>query len=81
MCDHLIVRILGKMTANRILECQKEQGNIPNLDVFLNSPTRSRYVGGFNWSETKEGHAFWDNKMVDIFQQHPLYKEYLNDRS
>ena len=81
MCDHLIVRILGKMTANRILECQKEQGNIPNLDVFLNSPTKSRYVGGFNWSETKEGHAFWDNKMVDIFQQHPLYKEYLNDRS
>mgnify|MGYP003317845973 CR=1 FL=1 len=32
---HLIIQILGKTTANRIMECQKEQGNIPNLDIFL----------------------------------------------
>ena len=78
--QHLIIRILGKTIANRIMECQKEQGNIPNLDVFLYCPTRSRYSGGFNWQETKEGHSFWDHKMIDIFQQHPLYKKYTNDR-
>lgn len=79
--EHLVIKILGSKIANRMMECQKEQGNIPNLDVFLNSPTRSRHLGGFNWSETKEGHAFWDHKMTDIFQQHPLYKEYMYDRS
>ena len=78
---HLIIQILGSKIADRIMECQKEQGNIPNLDIFLNSPSRSKYMGGFNWSETKEGHAFWDLKMIGIFQQHPLYKEYMYDRS
>lgn len=79
--QHLIVQILGKTIANRMMECQKEQGNIPNLNVFLNSPTRSKYSGGFNWQETKEGHSFWEHKMVNIFQQHSLYKKYKNDRS
>ena len=78
--QHLIIQILGKTIANRMMECQKEQGNIPNLDLFLNSPTRSRYAGGFTWSDTKEGHSFWDHKIVDIFQQHPLYKKYRDDR-
>ena len=77
---HLIIQILGSTVANRMIECQKEQGNMPNLDAFLNSPTRSRWTGGFNWSETKEGFRFWDHKIVDIFQQHPLYKKYINDR-
>lgn len=80
-CQHLVIRILGKTTANRIMECQKEQGNIPNLDVFLKSPTASRHSSGFNWSDTKEGHLFWDNLIVNIFEKHPLYKQYKNGRS
>ena len=56
--QHLIIQILGKTIANRMTECQKEQGNIPNLDIFLHAPTAGRYERGFNWSETKEGHHF-----------------------
>ena len=36
--QHLIIQILGIKIANRMMECQKEQGNIPNLDVFFLMP-------------------------------------------
>lgn len=77
---HLVIQILGIKIANRMMECQKEQGNIPNLDVFLKSPTASRCSNGFAWSDTKEGHSFWNNLIVYIFKEHPLYKQYKNDR-
>lgn len=80
ICDHLIVQVLGKSVANRMTECQKEQGNIPNLNIFLNDPTASRYSNGFNWSETKEGWGYWNDK-IDYFKDHSLYLNYQNDRS
>ena len=76
----MVVQILGKTVANRMMECQKEQGNIPNLDVFLRSPTVSRYHDGFTWSDTTEGHRYWDGK-IEYFRNHPLYLKYQNDRS
>lgn len=63
-----------------MMKCQKEQGNIPNLDVFLKSPTASRYCDGFTWSDTTEGHSYWDNK-IEYFRNHSLYLKYQNDRS
>ena len=63
-----------------MMECQKEQGNLPNLDIFLKDPTASRHTNGFNWSGTKEGHWFWNNLIVDTFKKHPLYLKYQNDR-
>jgi hypothetical protein len=78
--QHLIIQILGIKIANRMMECQKEQGNIPNLDVFLRTPNASRYERGFNWSNTKEGHHYWYETIIDIFQEHYLYKKYKNDR-
>lgn len=77
---HLIIQILGIKTANRIMECQKEQRNIPNLDIFLRIPMASRHEGGFNWSSTKEGHWYWHKILIDTFTEHSLYKKYKNDR-
>ena len=74
--EHLVIQILGIKTANRMMECQKEQGNIPNLDVFLKSPTASRYSNGFTWSDTKEGQCYWENK-IEYFRNHLLYLKYL----
>lgn len=74
--QHLIVKILGQNIANRIMQCQKEQGNIPNLDVFLRHPTEGYRGGGFIWSNTKEGHSYWDLLLCDILTNHPLYKEW-----
>lgn len=79
--QHLIIQILGKTIANRMMECQREQGNIPNLDVFLKSPTADKYRKGFDWSSTKEGHGFWFNLIKDTLQVHHLYKKWKNDRS
>lgn len=79
--QHLIIQILGIKIANRMMECQKEQGNIPNLDVFLRRPGADRYEEGFTWSNTKEGHWYWSNILIDIFEEHPLYKQYKNGRS
>ena len=78
---HLIVQILGFGIANRMMECQKEQGNIPNLDVFLNKPSADRCTRGFCWAITKEGHGYWHDILIDTFTEHPLYKQYKNGRS
>ena len=79
--QHLVIQILGIKIANRMMECQKEQGNIPNLDVFLNQPGADRWTGGFCWVITKEGHLYWNSIIIDNFKEHPLYKQYKNGRS
>ena len=58
---HLIIQILGETTANRMMECQKEQGNIPNLDVFLSYPDAWPSIGGFKWDRTHEGFLYWSS--------------------
>jgi hypothetical protein len=80
-CDHLVVQILGSTIANRLMECQKEHGNIPNLDIFLNTPAASKHSNGFNWSDTKEGWEYWNSILIDHFRNHSLYLKYQNDRS
>ena len=77
---HLVIQILGKTIANRMTECQKEQENIPNLDIFLRRPGADRIEGGFTWSNTKEGHWYWQNILNNTFTEHQLYKEYRNGR-
>ena len=77
---HLIVQILGKTIANRMMECQKEQGNLPNLNIFLYTPNASRYEEGFTWSDTEEGHHFWFVLIIDKLQEHNLYKKWKNER-
>jgi len=78
--QHLIVQILGQKIANRMMQCQKEQGNIPNLNVFLINPIEGHYGGGFTWCNTKEGHDYWDTLLVDRLSNHYLYKKWKNDR-
>ena len=77
---HLVIQILGKIMANRMTECQKEQGNIPNLDVFLHIPSACKYEGGFTWENTKEGHWYWHKIINGTFTEHSLYKKYKNGR-
>lgn len=78
--QHLIIQILGIKIANRIMECQKEEGNIPNLDIFLNNPSANKYGKGFTWNNTKEGYLFWNMMLINTLEEHPLYKQYKNDR-
>lgn len=73
--QHLIVQILGKTIADRMMQCQKEQGNVPNLDVFLRDPTTSCWKGGFIWAHTKEGREYWNELLVDKLSNHYLYKK------
>lgn len=78
--QHLIVRILGEKIANRMMDCQKEQGNQPNLDIFLYRPSVGSDSRGFTWRDTKEGHEFW-HTIIDQLREHYLYKQYKNERS
>lgn len=78
--QHLVIQILGIEIANRMMECQKEQRNIPNLDVFLSKPGADKSDRGFTWSNTKEGHWYWHDILMHTFTEHPLYKQYKNDR-
>lgn len=77
--NHLVIQILGKTVANRIMECQKEQGNIPNLDVFLRNPSAGRINGGFVWDRTTYGWDYWCNRIEEL-KNHSLYLKYQNDR-
>ena len=79
--EHLIVQILGETIANRMMQCQKEQGNIPNLNVFLINPIEGKAGNGFIWRLTKEGHDYWDTLLADRLSNHYLYKKWKNERS
>ena len=77
--QHLIIQILGIKIANRMMECQKDCGNSPNLDVFLNHADAWPAIGGFKWERTREGFAYWSNINMCLIKHH-LYKKYKNDR-
>lgn len=77
--QHLIIQILGIKIANRMMEYQKNCGNTPNLDVFLTYVDAWPAVGGFKWERTQEGFLYWCNISNNLCN-HPLYKQYKNDR-
>lgn len=66
---------------NRILECQKEQGNEPNDNLDLNAIKISQ---NFDWDKAVEGFDFWDRinkKDFNVFYEYypdPLQKEVEN---
>ena len=76
--QHLVVQILGPAISNKMMEHQSRQGNVPDLDVFLRSPSAGNRGGGFVWSTTTEGWDYWDNQ-IEKLRNHPLYKQYKND--
>lgn len=56
----------------------------PNPAVFAKSKTAAARQGGFNWSETYDGHHFWDdvirlNDFDSFFKRYP--KKYMEDIS
>lgn len=54
----------------RMVDCQVEQGNKADVTIFQHRAEAPKYVGGFNWHETKEG-SNWSNiiyyKVFDLF--------------
>lgn len=78
---HLIVQILGQSVANRIIDCQVVQGNLPNLNVFLLNPTANHNQNGFLWSNTSEGFDYWHTTLAIKLQNHHLYKKWKNEKA
>jgi len=59
---------LPKEIQERMLECQEEQGNKRDSSVFERSISSDKHRGGFIWSNTSEGHEYWNgilNKYYD----------------
>lgn len=58
---------------NRMLECQEEQGNPRNPDVFKKCLEIDRTEGGFNWFSTRENASFWldilANQKIKVFYE------------
>lgn len=78
--------------AIKMVERQVEQGNKPDIKVFQNKFSAGKLNGGFDWSETKEGYAFWcdicekDKKELEAWfpdnvatKEHTVYKTHLLD--
>jgi len=60
----------------RMVECQVEQGNVADVSVFQIKHGSSEILGGFDWSKTKEGNAFWFDIIEDenfgiFFKRYP----------
>lgn len=67
-----------KEIVDRLLECQKEQGNVKKLSVLLKNPSSEINDGGFNWRNTKEGADFWEKILLEkdfkvFYQKYPKY--------
>lgn len=45
----------------KMVDCQIEQGNKGNPEIFSSFIDASRPSGGFSWAITEEGHIFWDH--------------------
>ena len=60
----------------RMLECQEEQGNKKDIEVFEKQRFEGKNKGGFTWDETKEGHSFWSGLLTNknfnhFFEKYP----------
>lgn len=61
---------------NRMLDCQEEQGNPRNPDVFRRYLKESKFSKGFAWQFTSEGLDVWNEVLVNnnyapFFKIHP----------
>lgn len=58
---------------NRMLNCQEEQGNPRNSDVFKKCVEIDSKEGGFNWFRSEEGASFWADVLsyqkIEIFYE------------
>jgi hypothetical protein len=56
---------LPKEIQERMLECQIEQGNLRNADVFIKEILSTADQGGFYWRDTMEGWDFWAKVLIE----------------
>ena len=56
---------LPKEIQERMLDEQVRQGNPRNAEVFEEDISAGIGEGGFTWSESGEGHDFWDEILLD----------------
>lgn len=59
-------RVLSDSVITKMLQHQVDQGNPPNIHIFENDFTASRYGGGFTWDKTPEGWAYWEMIRVQV---------------
>lgn len=62
---------------NRMLECQEEQGNPRNPNIFKNNMSLDKSQGAFNWEDTKEGFHYWRDGFL---RKNLTFKKDLSDR-
>jgi hypothetical protein len=55
---------LPKAIIDRMVECQVEQGNPPNVKIFERKSCTQYEDGGFSWENTTEGLDFWEKIIV-----------------
>jgi hypothetical protein len=64
---------LPREIQERMLECQVEQGNKRDADVFRNKIRANKYRGGFGWSESTEEYDFWQDVLMN--KEHNIFFE------
>lgn len=67
-----ISNVLDDYIIDKILINQEKYSahTIRNLNVFEKDPYAGKYVDGFTWKQTPEGHDFWEN----VFSKVQNYK-------
>ena len=66
---------LPKEIQERMLECQVEQGNPRDADVFRECLDQEETYGGFDWGKSKEGWLFWE-EILDKHKHKIFFEKY-----
>lgn len=62
---------------NRMLECQEEQGNPRNPEIFKENISFDKNHGAFDWEHTKEGFNYWREGFL---RKNLTFKKDLSDK-
>ena len=63
----------------RMVDYQVLQGNKADVSVFQDNMYAPHWGGGFDWDETKEGHAFWE-RIIENSEFYPFFEQFSNDK-
>lgn len=55
--------------AQRMVDCQVEQGNKADVSVFQRNKIAMKFEGGFDWLNTKERESCWRHTTAGIFDK------------
>ena len=66
-----ISKVLGDKIIDKMLNNQYKQVGIKDLTIFEKNPSAGQLNKGFTWSNTTDGHGYWEN-IMDLVRSYKI---------